>query len=332
MRRIVNRLWVEKGTAIGYTGWAMKRLRVVVLWGGPRQLRGKENSEREVSRMSASEVLRNLDKKKYGVEMVEMGERDWVEKLKTAEVVFIAMHGKYGEDGRIQGLLDCLKIPYIGSGVLASAIGMDKEVFRKLMEREKVLMPRLSKKIPCVVKPVDQGSSVGVSVVKEKTDLKKAIEKAKRYSDRVIIEEYIEGTEVSCGILKGKALPVIEICPKKEFFDYEAKYTAGKCEEIVPAFAKASTCSADKSAGKPARYYKSLTERIQKTALKVFRIVRCKGLARVDMIIRKGKIYVLEINTIPGLTANSLLPKEAKAAGISYGQLLDRIVSDARIV
>jgi D-alanine-D-alanine ligase len=294
----------------------MGKLRVVVLWGG-------ESSEMEVSRMSAREVMKNLDKRKYEAEMVEMGGKGWIEKIRKAEAVFIAMHGKYGEDGRIQGLLDCLGIPYIGSGVLASAIGMDKLMFRQLIENEGILMPKLVKGPPCVVKPADQGSSVGVSIVRRKEDLKRAIEKARKYSERIIREEYIEGIEVSCGILGKKALPVVEICPKNEFFDYEAKYTKGKCEEIVPAFAKAT-------AGKPARYYKNLTERIQKTALKVYQLVGCKGFARVDMIIRQNKIYVLEINTIPGLTANSLLPKEARAAGISYPELLDRIISDAR--
>lgn len=242
------------------------------------------------------------------------------------DVLFIAMHGPFGEDGTIQGMLELAGIPYTGAGVLASSLGMDKIMFKKIMEREKIGIGKyliLSKKdkeskifrnfkLPIVIKPADQGSSVGVSLVKKKRNLKMALKKAFRYSPKIIIEKYLPGTEVSCGVLgneKPVALPVIEIIPQKDFFDYEAKYDETKCEEIVPA-----------------RISKKLTKQVQDLAVRVFQAIDCRGFGRVDMIISGNKPYVLEINTIPGLTPVSLFPKEAVAAGISYRGLLDKII------
>lgn len=241
-------------------------------------------------------------------------------------VVFITMHGPFGEDGTIQGMLELAGLPYTGAGVLASALGMDKIMFRKIMEKEKIPVPdyivftksekktRILKKFkfPFVAKPFDQGSSVGVSIVHHKKELGPALKKAFEYSHKLLIDEYLKGIEVSCGVLGNEnpiVLPVIEICPKREFFDYEAKYDETKREEIVPA-----------------RISKKLTKKVQDLAIRVFQAIDCRGFGRVDMIIRRGKPYVLEINTIPGLTPVSLFPKEAAAAGISYSQLLDRII------
>lgn len=242
------------------------------------------------------------------------------------DVVFIAMHGPFGEDGAVQGMLELARIPYTGAGVLASSVGMNKIIFKKIMEQEKIPIPDylifektdkeneiLRKfKFPLMVKPADQGSSVGVSLVKRKFNLKKALKKSFDYSSKIIIEKYLPGTEVSCGVLGNKkpiALPVIEIIPKKDFFDYEAKYDETKCEEIVPA-----------------RISKKLTRQVQELAIRVFQAIDCRGFGRVDMIISRKKPYVLEINTIPGLTPVSLFPKEAVAAGISYRGLLDKII------
>lgn len=241
-------------------------------------------------------------------------------------VVFIAMHGPYGEDGTIQGMLELAGLPYTGAKVLASALGMNKIMFRKIIEKEKIPVPQyivfdkkskksqiLKKfKIPLVVKPSDQGSSVGVSIVKTPQELTLALSKAFSYSNFLLIEKYLPGIEVTCGVLGNEnpiALPVIEIRPKKEFFDYEAKYQADLCEEIVPA-----------------RISKKLTKKVQDLAIKVYQAIDCRGFGRVDMIINRGRPYVLEINTIPGLTPNSLFPKEARAAGISYTRLLDRLI------
>jgi D-alanine-D-alanine ligase len=189
---------------------------------------------------------------------------------------------------------------------------MDKVIFKKVMENSGFLMAKETNKVPCVVKPSNGGSSVGVSIVKSEVDLKKAIDEAKKYDTKVIIEEYIEGLEVSCGVIGNEnptALPVIEIRPKKKFFDYEAKYIKGMSEEICPA--EIST---------------DLTKDIQEKSVGVFKAIGGRGYARVDFIIRNGIPYLLEINTLPGLTVNSLIPQEAAAAGINYPQLLDKII------
>lgn len=268
---------------------------------------GGESSEREVSLASGKKVISNLDKGKYEVVGVDVPSE--LDKVVGCDVAFIAMHGKGGEDGILQGYLETLGIKYTGCGVLASAVGMDKKIFRELMERNNILMPKETTKIPCVVKPNNGGSSVGVSIVKKIEDLEKAIDEAKKYDENILIEEFIEGKEISCGILGDEVLPVIEIVSKNEFFDYEAKYSEGRCEEICPA-----------------RLESEVTKKVQEIALRVFKIIGGKGFARVDMIVRNNQPYVLEINTIPGLTPNSLLPKEAEVAGYSYSELLDKMI------
>ena len=302
-----------------------KKLRVAVLSGG-------KSPEYEVSCSSGKMVSEALEKRGHkALPLVITKEGRGYEDLfdSKVDVVFIAMHGPFGEDGTVQGLLELAGIPYTGSGVLASALGMDKLAFRQAIMGTGVLVPkylvlekgdRVDKvwknfQLPVVVKPSSQGSSVGVSIVRAKKDLKKALEKAFDFGPRVIVEEFLSGTEVTCGILgneKPIALPVAEIVPKKEFFDYEAKYTPGMSEEIVPA-----------------QISPGLTSKVKETALKVYRAVSCLGFGRVDMIICQGKPYVLEINTIPGLTPNSLLPKEAAVAGIAYPELIEKVVEFA---
>jgi D-alanine-D-alanine ligase len=163
-----------------------------------------------------------------------------------------------------------------------------------------------------VVKPSDQGSSVGVNIVKKKNELKKALDEAFKYGEAIVVEEFIEGIEISCGVLGNKelmVLPIVEVCPKNEFFDYESKYDEEKCEEIIPA-----------------RIGQKVTDRVEELSDEIYRVMGCRGFARIDYIIREDVPYVLEINTIPGFTATSLLPKEAVAAGISYSELLDRVI------
>lgn len=285
----------------------MNKLRVAVLMGG-------ESSEREVSLMTGKEMILQLDKEKYEVIEVELP-RDLNKINRNIDVVLLALHGKGGEDGVIQGYLETLGIKYTGSGVLASAVGMDKRIFRAVMEANKILMPKLVTRAPAVVKPVNGGSSLGVSIAKNGEELERAIREAKKYDDQVLVEEYIKGRELTCGVLAGKALPVIEIKPKNEFFDYESKYTESGAEEVCPA-----------------KISESLRQRVQKISEKVFELIGAKGYGRVDLIVRKNKIYVLEINTLPGMTALSLLPKEAAAIGISYSELLDRIIELALLV
>lgn len=306
-----------------------KKLKIMVVMGG-------RSSEYEVSLLSGQEVVKNLDKKKYIVKPVVISKDgkglDQIFKTKNIDIVFIAMHGPQGEDGTIQGMLELSGLKYTGSGVLASAIGMDKITFRKIMLLEKIPIPKFVvvkrgenfkhihkalKRTSYFVKPHDQGSSVGASIVRKQKDLGRALKLAHRFSKLALVDEYIKGIEVTCGVLgndKPFALPLVEIVPKNDFFDYESKYSESGATEIVPA-----------------RINKKLTVKIQNMAIKVFKAIGAKGFGRIDFILDKGKNpYVLEINTIPGLTPMSLLPKEAKAAGISYPALLASIIGYAK--
>lgn len=302
-----------------------KKLRVMVLMGG-------KSPEHEVSISSGNKVTQSLNTEKFEViPLVISKEGKGFETIVESkpDVVFIAIHGPYGEDGTVQGMLEMIGIPYTGAGVLASAIGMDKEMFKKVMagmnirvaksitisknDDENIILEKFS--LPVVVKPSSQGSSVGVSIVHKEEDLKKALEKSFHYGPKIIVEEFLPGMEVSCGVLGNKnpvALPVIEIVPKNEFFDYQAKYESGKSEEVVPA-----------------RISEELTKKVQEMAIRVYKAVDCRGFGRIDMIISKGEPYVLEINTIPGLTPASLLPKEAATAGITYPELIEKLIDFA---
>lgn len=320
---------------------------------------GGKSAEREISLMSGREVLSNLDPNLYKVipvvsaedgvtwqvkapqppkiesevnsnpqisyekSLVKTPSSQQLIKENNIDIVFIALHGQYGEDGTVQGLLDLLGIKYTGSGLLASAIGMDKTYSRKIFTQAGLKVPKaqiykkddniknLTSKIkfPVFVKPSRQGSSVGISIAKNAKQLLTAVQTALKFDDTILIEEFINGIEITGGILGKQALPLVEIVPKKEFFDYEAKYHADLTDEIVPA-----------------RISDKLTKKAQDVALKAFNAIGCKAFGRVDMIIRGEDIYVLEVNTIPGLTPLSLLPKAAKAAGISYPRLLDKII------
>ena len=247
------------------------------------------------------------------------------------DVAFLALHGPYGEDGTIQGFLELLGIPYVGSGVLASAVAMDKEVAKTLMAAAGIPTPKgvvVSRRefvedearvlleagalAPSVVKPVRGGSSIGMSLAETSADLKPALEKAFAFDGRVLVEERLGGTEITVGVLGNRepiALPVVEIVTKKKFFDYQAKYDPVLTEEICPA-----------------RIGREETARAQALGLAVHRALRCRGVSRVDMIMAKRGPVVLEVNTIPGLTVNSLLPKAARVAGIPFPELLDRLI------
>lgn len=302
-----------------------RKINVAVLMGG-------RTPEHEISLISGREVVRNLNRKRYNISQVIISKNGegWQQIFKKKiDIVFIAMHGPYGEDGTVQGMLEMAGLPYTGSGVLASAIGMDKIMFRKIMIEEKIPIPsyvvikknekyekvfKILGKPPYFVKPFNQGSSVGVSIVKRERDLKGTLSLAFRYGDCALVDKYIKGMEITCSVLGNKdayALPVIEIVPKKgEFFDYESKYAEEGSDEIVPA-----------------RISKALTKKVQNLAVKVYKAIGARGFSRVDFILKDGKYpVVLEINTIPGLTPMSLLPKAAKASGLSYSQLLDEIV------
>ena len=302
----------------------MQKIKVLLLMGGG-------GSEHEVSLSSGKEVMRNLNLEKYEVVSMVMETQELdLEKVKliSPDVVFIALHGGVGEDGTLQKIFEDNGIKFIGCGSEASKIGMDKIRFLELINQAGIPTPMgfevkkgdlvdLEKVkglgTKWVVKPAGQGSSVGVTILEDLNNLDKALELVFGFEERAIIEEFILGMEVSSGILGNQnpiALPVIEICPKNSFFDYEAKYTNGKCEEIVPA-----------------RISEETTKTIQEYSLKVFELTGARGFIRVDYIVKNGTDpIVLEMNTIPGLTPNSLLPKEAKGAGLEYSQMLDKMI------
>lgn len=245
------------------------------------------------------------------------------------DVIFIALHGGQGEDGTIQALLDLTGKPYTGSGVLASALAMNKAMSKKMFEREGILTPdwfsiedselsnlsaiteRIENNLgfPCVVKPNDQGSTVGLTIVKKKGELKKAFDFAKKFSTKFLIEKYIPGRELTVGVLGDEALPVVEIVPEHGVYDYECKYTTGKSKYIAPA-----EIPEDKA------------KEIQTIGLKAYKTLGCEGYARVDFRFGEDdRFYCLEANTLPGMTAHSLVPKAAKAVGIDFPELVNRI-------
>ncbi len=247
------------------------------------------------------------------------------------DAVFIAIHGTPGENGLLQGYFDMIKIPYTGSNAFSSAISFNKQACKLCLKdygipmADAVLIRNDCSQyplseittigLPCFVKPNDSGSSFGVTKVNKKEDLLDAMKKAFRESDEVLIESFIEGREVACGIVKTKGkslvLPVTEIISKNEFFDYDAKYTPGKSDEVTPA-----------------NMPLSVTNEIQRLSYRVFDILGCRGIVRVDFIVREDKPYFIEINTVPGMTAESIIPKQAAAAGLTLTELYGMVVED----
>jgi D-alanine-D-alanine ligase len=249
------------------------------------------------------------------------------------DVAFLALHGRYGEDGTLQGMLDLLGIPYVGSGTLASALAMDKPMTKTVLaahgvplasgvvverhefRRDPVAAARraAAQGLPAVVKPAAQGSSIGMSMVAREQEMRGALELALRDDDRALVEERLVGTELTVGVIGNRellALPAVEIVPKRDFFDYRAKYDPSLSDEVCPA--RIPAAAADKA---------------QELAKTTHRALGCRGLSRTDMILTvdRGPV-VLELNTMPGMTVNSLLPKAARAAGIPFPELLDRLV------
>ncbi len=243
-----------------------------------------------------------------------------------ADVVFLALHGACGEDGRVQAAFDLMGIPYTGSGCLGSAIAMDKDLTKRLVAPLGVLTPAwktvdyaaadvdgivAGTRLPCVVKPIDSGSSIGVYIAHTPEEFREALTAGLALGGRSVIEEYITGREIQIAVLEGEALPSIEIVPKSGFYDYENKYQPGAAEEICPAPISAE---AEKA--------------IARAALTVFRALDLSVYARADFILTEdGRAYFLEINTLPGMTPTSLVPQEAAAVGISYGELCERIIA-----
>lgn len=248
------------------------------------------------------------------------------------DLVFIGLHGKWGEDGVIQSLLELKGLKYTGAGVLSSAISMDKNASKIYMQHYGINTPdwiflhnqnyefdqvknRIKNRFrfPCVVKPNDQGSTIGLTVCDKESDLKQALNLAFRYSRSVLIEEYISGREITVGILDGEPLPVLEIVPRSGLYDFKAKYTDGESEYIVPA--KIET---------------DLAKNVQEAAVKTYNVLGCSDYGRVDFKLdSKNEFFCLELNTLPGMTSHSLVPKEAKVLGITFDKLIERIISSA---
>ncbi len=291
---------------------------------------GGLSREREVSLRSGRAVASALRSRGYQVIEVDV-DRHVAEKLvkEKIEVAFLALHGRYGEDGSIQGLLEILGVPYTGAGPMGSSVSLDKGLTKQIVsavgvktpqwqmiEKDKIDSLKTSPfPLPIIVKPNREGSTIGMSIVRHTDEFKPALQKAADCDETILIEQFISGTEVTVGIIEGQALPVLEIVPKGGFYDFTSKYTKGMTEYIVPA-----------------RISEGVREEVTKATEKVFSLLKLSGFARADYIIdAQGQSYFLEINTIPGMTETSLVPKAAVAAGISFEDLCERVLKKASL-
>lgn len=294
-------------------------------------LMGGRSAEREVSLNTGAQVAEALRSVGHEIVEIDAAEPTFIEQLRDAspDVVFICLHGRFGEDGTVQGMLELLGMPYVGSGVLASALAMDKLMSKRLFACANLATPlyvelrrgdpfdveeitaRLGGKT--VVKPANEGSSVGMSIVHEPAELASAIDKAFASDVHVLVEQFVAGVEVTVGVLGNDdpvALPTLEIVPEHEFYDYESKYVPGMSSHIIPA-----------------RVSEDARDECQRLALEAHKLLGCRGMSRADTIVAEdGSIWLLEVNTIPGMTKTSLLPDAARAAGIEFPWLCDRLV------
>lgn len=305
----------------------MSKEKVLVLMGGI-------STEREISLKSGNAVANALREAGYTVETLDINPDNVSEIAKiNPDVVYIALHGKYGEDGCIQGMLEWMGIPYTGPGVAASAICMDKALTKKVLVQSGIPTPKsleytkaectdvevikneLVEKlgIPVVLKSPCQGSSIGVVIVRDESSVADAIEEVFKYGDIMLAEQFVTGVEISVPVVGNEnpdVYPIIEIVPTSEFYDFESKYTPGMSEHIIPA-----------------RINATATERVNKYAKEAYEKTGCRGVSRIDFIVDENdNPYVIEINTIPGMTATSLVPDSARHLGIDFPQLVDKIV------
>jgi len=288
---------------------------------------GGISSEREVSLRSGQAVFNALKELGFNAVFIDAG-KDLCEKIKEEkiDIAFLVLHGGWGENGAVQGMLEVMGIPYTGSGVLSSALAMDKEATKKIFIYHGIPVPPFKVvykqdyfslsfnleplSFPVVVKPAEEGSSVGVNIVKNEVELKSALENAFKYGQRAILEKFIEGREIHIGVLGDRALGGVEVRPKKGFYDYESKYTKGLTEYILPP-----------------EIDNDLYEKLKDLGLKAHKALGCKGGTRVDMIVdSNGNPYVLEVNTIPGMTETSLLPKISQLSGYDFKGLVKEIL------
>ena len=299
----------------------LKNKKMAVLMGGL-------SAEREISLKTGQAVLSALLENGCDAVAIDAG-YDLPAKLREvgADVAFICLHGRYGEDGTVQGLLEMMQIPYTGSGVMSSSMVMDKIITKQILLYHEISTPgfvayrsgddrselfKRCRHFPLVVKPAREGSTIGISIVHDRAELEAGLEEALKHDDLVLIEDYIQGDEITVSILNNEPLPIIQIVPKSGFYDYESKYTPGHTEYLLPAPLEAV-----------------LYTRLQETSLAACKALACRGVARVDFMVREREFFCLEVNTIPGMTATSLLPKAAAEAGISFNELVMQILEDA---
>jgi len=296
----------------------MNKKRVAVLYGGL-------SAEREISLKSGKNIYDALSPSFKDVKLIDVVGVSIVEDLRKfkPDIAVIALHGSYGEDGVIQGLLEMMRIPYTGSGVTASAILFDKLIAKQILLGAGILTPKYvlatedMKKapfLPCVVKPSRQGSSVGVSIVKSDKSFKDAIKEAFKYDSKVIIEEFIVGKEITIPIMNDTVYPPIWIRPKKGFYDYKNKYTVGMTEYLLDT-----------------KLSQSRLEKLSDLTLDIYNLFGCRSMSRVDFIVTDRKFYCIEINTLPGMTATSLVPQSLAKVGIDFNSLCMMIALSAEL-
>lgn len=286
---------------------------------------GGISSEREISIQSGEAIIQNLDKEKYEVVPIRIDKKeDIITKVPGIDFALLALHGQFGEDGTVQAVLQTMGIPYSGCGPLSSAACMDKDMSKSLLKAnnintapwinvrsvEEINYDEIEKMgYPVVVKPTHGGSSVATFIVKDKKDIENSVIEGFKWDTDVMIEKFIKGEEITCPILGNEMFPVVAIKPNAEFFDYTAKYSDGGADEFVIELEP------------------ELHKKIEKMAFDTYRALKCEVYSRVDFIITEDKTpYVLEVNTLPGMTPNSLFPKSAKGKNISYSKLLDLII------
>ncbi|AGF58878.1 D-alanine-D-alanine ligase [Clostridium saccharoperbutylacetonicum] len=289
---------------------------------------GGISSEREISLKSGNSIIENIDKNKYEVLPIVIDKKeDIINKTKEIDFALLALHGQFGEDGTVQSVLQTLGIPYSGCGPLSSAMCMDKDVSKSILvaagirtapwinlrKNDSIDYNQINKLgYPVVVKPTHGGSSVATFIVKEEKDIEKSVEEAFKWDNEVMIEKFIKGDEITCPVYGDKMFPVIAIRPNAEFFDFTSKYEDGGAQEVVVELER------------------KLHEEVEKMALATYKASKCEVYSRVDMIVtEEGVPYILEVNTLPGMTKNSLIPKSAAALNIDFSKLIDMIIQDS---
>lgn len=297
-----------------------RMLRIGVIMGG-------DSDERVVSLLTGEEFIKHLNQDKYEIIRVEINKpKDILGIVDKIDFALLALYGKNGEDGKVQALLEALEIPYSGSGVVGSAICMDKNMSKLIMKSQNIKTPKwvmvkkeyemnqnyfVGIKTPVIIKPNQGGSSIGINIAKTYKDIEQNMEKSFLYDNEVIVEEMIKGKEITCSMINGEIIPVLSIQPNTMFYDYEAKYSENDAIQKIAILEE------------------EVINEVRVIAEKCWSLFKLRAYARIDLMINEEGIYVIEINTLPGMTRYSHMPKSAKAMGMSYGELLDKIISES---